>query len=173
VAVSGNYAYVAARLSDALTVVDVTNPASPSVAGQVINGTNLNGAMGVAVSGNYAYLAAYRSDALTVVDVTNPASPSVAGQVINGTNLNGAWGVAVSGNYAYVAVISAGLTVVDVTAPSNSPSNSPTSSSSDSEDWGSGLALAGIIIWSASGVAVVVLGVLLGVFYCKSPPAVA
>ena len=35
VAVSGNYAYVAAGSSDRLTVVDVSNPAAPAVAGSV------------------------------------------------------------------------------------------------------------------------------------------
>jgi hypothetical protein len=35
VAVSGSYAYVTAHLSDALVVVDISNPASPVIRGSV------------------------------------------------------------------------------------------------------------------------------------------
>ena len=37
VAVSGSYAYVAAYLSNALVVVDVSNPASPVIRGSVVS----------------------------------------------------------------------------------------------------------------------------------------
>merc|ERR1719162_1745998 len=85
-----------------LTILCFTESTSPSVSGQIIDTTNLDGAYGVAVNGNYAYVAAQDASALTVVDVTNPASPSVSGQIIDTTNLAGAFGVAVDGNYAYV-----------------------------------------------------------------------
>ena len=43
VAVSGSYAYVVSSDSDSLTVVDVSNPASPVVVGSVIDSTALDG----------------------------------------------------------------------------------------------------------------------------------
>ena len=53
VAVSGNYAYVAAK-NAGLQVIDVSNPANP----QRVGGYDTSGsALGVAVSGNYAYVA--------------------------------------------------------------------------------------------------------------------
>ena len=43
VAVSGSYAYVAAYLSNALVVVDVSNPASPVIRGSVVSSSLLTG----------------------------------------------------------------------------------------------------------------------------------
>ena len=37
VAVSGSYAYVAGRFSYSLTVVDISNPASPVIRGSVVS----------------------------------------------------------------------------------------------------------------------------------------
>lgn len=116
VAVSGNLAYVAAYDGNALTIVDVTNPAVPIIVGTVTD-VALTGATGVAVVGNFAYVTAGGSNALTVVDVTNPAAPVVVGTVTD-ASLAGPNGVAVSGNLAYVAAGGANaLTVVDVTNP--------------------------------------------------------
>jgi hypothetical protein len=56
VAVSGGYAYVADEAeASGLVVVDVHNPASPTIVG---GGASLGGAAGVAVSGNWAFVAA-------------------------------------------------------------------------------------------------------------------
>jgi len=83
VAVSGSYAYVAGRFSYSLTVVDISNPASPVIRGSVVSSSLLNGAYGVAVSGSYAYVAAYLSNALVVIDISNPASPVIRGSVVS------------------------------------------------------------------------------------------
>lgn len=93
---------------------------NPTVSGQVIDATNLNGAYGVHVSGGYAYVASLTGNSLTVVDIVDPASPTVLGQVIDGTNLNGAYGVHASGGYAYVTSFTGdSLAVVDVSDPSS------------------------------------------------------
>jgi hypothetical protein len=42
VAVSGSYAYVTAHVSDALVVIDVSNPVSPVIRGSVVSSTDLN-----------------------------------------------------------------------------------------------------------------------------------
>ena len=43
VAVSGSYAYVAARISKSLVVVDISNPASPVIRGSVVSSSLLDG----------------------------------------------------------------------------------------------------------------------------------
>ena len=110
--------------SDGLAVVDVANPATPTVLGSVTS-TQLGGARGVAMSSDarYAFVAAYNADRLTVVDVSTPAAPVVAGSVASTQNLNGAIAVAtsyVSASHVYVvAQASNKLTVVDVSSPAN------------------------------------------------------
>jgi len=119
IAISGNYAYVAASTADALTIVDISDPTSPSVVGSVTD-TDLDGANGVAVSGNYAYVASATADSLTVVDISTPASPSVVGSVTD-TDLDGASGVAYSSyGYAFVTGPTAdSLVAVDVSTPAS------------------------------------------------------
>ena len=120
VALSGSYAYVAAANSDALVVIDVSNPASPVIRGSVVSSSLLDGPRNVAVSGAYAYVAAAESDALVVVDVSNPASPVIRGSVVSSSLLDGPANVAVSGVYAYVAASeSDALVVVDVSNPAS------------------------------------------------------
>ena len=98
--VSGKYAYVAASEADSLTIVDVSDPSSPAIAGSVSDGgVLLDGARSVYVSGKYAYVAASSADRLTIVDVSDPSAPTIAGSVSSG-QLNGAKSVYVSGKYA-------------------------------------------------------------------------
>ena len=98
--VSGKYAYVAASEADSLTIVDVSDPSSPAIAGSVSDGgVLLDGARSVYVSGKYAYVAASSADSLTIVDVSDPSAPTIAGSVSSG-QLNGAKSVYVSGKYA-------------------------------------------------------------------------
>ncbi len=114
--VSGNHAYVASYGSNALEIVDITNPATPIHK----NSTYIDTPRSVFVSGNYAYVTSAGSDALEVVDVTNPAAPVLKGTILNGgtTLLNNPYSVYVSGNYAYVASYSSNaLEIVDVTNP--------------------------------------------------------
>jgi len=115
--VVGNYAYVCAFIVDRLTVVDISNPASPSVVGSVADATNLDGARGIYVVGNYAYVTAFQSGRVTVVDISNPAAPSVTGSVTS-AQLTGATGIHVVGNYAYVTAFSVDrLTIVNISNP--------------------------------------------------------
>ena len=64
--------------SDALEIVDVTDPANPVRTGSLDNGGGntapyLDDPFNVVVSGNYAYVASYYSNALEIVDVTDPS----------------------------------------------------------------------------------------------------
>ncbi len=108
VAVLGNRAYVAGE--GGLWVVDVSNPASPSLLGSVPAPGN-NSFQAVVVAGDYAYIADF---GLRVIDVSNPSSPQIVGSYNNDST--GTRGIAVSGARAYLAANN-GLIVVDVSNP--------------------------------------------------------
>ena len=125
--VSGNYAYVASAGSNALEIVDVSNPANPVHKGSIQDGTGgafLNNPYGVFVSGNYAYVTSAGSNALEIIDVTDPANPIHKSSIVDGGGfvpcLSLPSSVYVSGNYAYVASLgSNALEIVNVTDPSS------------------------------------------------------
>lgn len=111
IALSGNYAFVAAG---SLQVLDIADPTSPRRVGWY-NGTS-GGKL--AVSGQFAYI--LDKDALQVVDVSDPARPRrVGGLAIGG----GVLGLAVWSHYACMAQQTAqGLTalqIIDVSNPAN------------------------------------------------------
>lgn len=119
--IQGNYAYVAAGAAKKLVVVDVSDPANPTIAG---GGSGMisfsSNAQKVAVSGNYAYVTfGYSSNTLAVVDISDPTSPSLAGTLTDNTNMVSPFYVHVQGNYAYItATGSNAFVVVDVSTPS-------------------------------------------------------
>ena len=113
VAVAGNHTYVADGASG-LQVVDITNPASPTIVGSV---DTPGYAFGVAVVGNHAYVADYYSG-LQVVDISNPASPAIVGSV---DTPGEAQGVAVAGTHAYVADYFSGLQILPAQCPAPTP----------------------------------------------------
>ncbi len=142
VAISGNYAYIASQgclsgqpcpvksVGDSFAVIDVSNPASPSIVASIHNSslpapweaTNaLSHATAVSISGSYAYVTAAYSDRLTVVSIANPLSPKIVATIGDPTSLSFPVDVAVSGEYAYVAdQVSPGrLTVLNVSDPTN------------------------------------------------------
>lgn len=98
--VQGNYAYIVRNdgTPDFL-VVDVSNPASPSLVGSL----NLTGApTNLFVLGNYAYVASSDdSQELQIVDISTPASPSVVG-TFNAAGTADAKGVFVVGTTVYL-----------------------------------------------------------------------
>jgi len=110
-----------------LAVIDVTNPAAPTLTGTVANATSvedLDHPTAVAVSGNYAYVTSFYGQALTVVDISNPASPkavwtSTQGGVRDTTDFPQPSDVTIQGNYAYVINQNSlgTFTVVDISNP--------------------------------------------------------
>ena len=74
VAVRDHYAYIG--IGPRLVILDVSNPALPTVVGKtdVLPGN----AEGVALAGDYAYVAA-GGDGLRIIDVSDPGAPSEAG----------------------------------------------------------------------------------------------
>jgi len=129
--VSGQYAYVAdmgptpKSGANALTIVDISNPASPAIVGSVTS-TQLNDPSSVYVSGKYAYVAAADANALTIVDISDPTSPNIVGSITDNTKLDKDTSVYVSGKYAYVTSFAgetttstSTLTIVDISNPTS------------------------------------------------------
>ena len=120
VAISGNFAYVTSSYSNTLTVIDISNPASPTIV-KAFTDPAINFPVDVAISGNFAYVVNQLSTPpnLTVLDISTPASPKVVGSVTNGF-LNGAYRIRVHGNFAYISGSSAhAIGVVDISNPTN------------------------------------------------------
>ena len=112
VIVSGTHAFVSRQASNSITSVDISVPATPTIAQVLTDGTALQGAQQMALSGNYLYVPSPASNLLTVVDVTDPTAMFVATSLA----ITGAGAVTLSGTKAYVS--SDGLlTIVDITTP--------------------------------------------------------
>jgi hypothetical protein len=117
IALQGHYAYVANAVAGTVEVIDVADPAHPSVVGRA--GLGVAGAAGtysgIAVQGSFAYVADDNANALRVIDVSNPASPSVVASVPAG---QGATAVAVRDHRAFVTnKASNTLQVFDIGSP--------------------------------------------------------
>jgi len=126
--VSGNYAYLADQprwdgtgsVGGGLQVIDVSNPASPQLAGSWVGNYFFPPPFyDVFVSGGFAYVAAENSGFM-VFDVRNPANPRLHGFYEINNSFGGgedARSVLVLGNYAYVMDRLFGLYVLDVSDP--------------------------------------------------------
>jgi Tfp pilus assembly protein FimT len=99
VALSGNYAYVG--YASGLAVVDISNPAAPSLVGTFPTNAAVNS---VYISGSDAYLATSDSTSqFMVISIANPAAPTIVGSLqLRDSSYAAATGIFVSGNYAYV-----------------------------------------------------------------------
>jgi hypothetical protein len=91
-----------------IRILDVSNPAAPSLLGQF---DTVGQAREVVAQGILAYVV--QSDGLQILDVSNPAAPAPLGFL----PLVSLEGIAVSGSFAYVAKALDGLVVVDVSNP--------------------------------------------------------
>ncbi len=109
--VQGNYAYIGEGLR--LTILDISNPATPNVIGKTAPLAGL--IWDIYVSGSIAYVAS-GSGGLQVIDISSPTAPTRVGAV---ATLQDARGVYVSGNTVYVADGQAGLRVIDASNPAN------------------------------------------------------
>lgn len=124
--VSGNYAYVASELKDALEIVDISNPAAPVHKSNIAHGTGgalLDGPQSVYVSGNYAYVVSLYSNSLAIIDISNPAAPVHKGSLSHGAGgalMDAPSDVYVLGNYAYVVSgNSNALEIVNISNPAS------------------------------------------------------
>lgn len=110
VTAQGNYAYIG--VGPRLVVLDISDPASPTVVGRTIPLRGI--VLDIAVDGDYAYVAA-EYGGLRVVDISVPTSPVEIGHY---NELGYAVGVAVSQGYVYYTGWKV-LAVLDVSAPSD------------------------------------------------------
>ena len=116
--VQGNYAYIVDNFAEDLKVVDVSDPANPSLSGSVNVGPNPNSdPRAVVAQGNYAYVLEDNANRLRVFDVSDPTNPSLAGNLGIGGEPKM---LSVIGDYVYI--IDSGsddLKIVDVSNPAS------------------------------------------------------
>lgn len=120
VAVSGDLCVVTVPAGDRVVCIDVSNPASPSILGSLVDATNLNGAFGVAIVGSHAFVAARDGNRITSVDISTPATPTVASSVGSGTGASGPLRLRVSGSHAFAACSTGSrITAVNISNPAS------------------------------------------------------
>lgn len=118
--VSGSHVFVANNNDNSVTAVNVSVPASPSIADSVKDNTVLSGAIDLALVGTHALVACQFGDRLAVVNISDPTNLSIDGDTGVQTNLDGALGVAAAGTLAYVTSANTNrLTIVDFSTPSS------------------------------------------------------
>lgn len=94
--VSGRYMYVANSGDNTVSVVDISNPTSPSIVATHTVGTEPRG---MYLSGRYLYVGNYAGQTITTVDVSVPESPVTIGTTpVTGKPLS----IYGSGRYLYV-----------------------------------------------------------------------
>jgi hypothetical protein len=120
VAIAGHYAYVTAFDNARVTVVDISNPLTPTIVASLQDATNLAFPADLAVAGHYLYVAVQTgafSPQFAEVDISNPANPTVVA-TLNSSLLYGAYRIRVRGDFAYVAASGAsGVAMIDVSDP--------------------------------------------------------
>jgi hypothetical protein len=100
VGVQGRFAYVVSDISSTVQVIDIKNPASPSVFSTYNQGTA--GFARAEPMGRYLYTLDSSTGRLIVIDITNPANITQIGS----TKTNAAaGGLAIVGRYAYVTAV--------------------------------------------------------------------
>lgn len=111
IGISGRYVYIA-RGDSGFVIVDVADPANPSVAGSY---DTPGSAKSVDVKGKYLYVADDTSG-LEIFDVSDPTSPLLVGSYNTSGN---SLAVKVQDRYAYVADSGGQLAVIDVSNPAS------------------------------------------------------
>ncbi len=125
IVVDWSYAYMTSYLWDRVTILNISNPASPTLVSQIINNwwtIRLDWAAWIVKDWNFLYVASNVSDALQIINVTNPAAPTAAWQVLNTTTTRLDWARWIDKvwNYVYIASnVSDSLTIIDVTNPAS------------------------------------------------------
>lgn len=110
--VQGDYAYVGEGTQ--LTILDVSNPAAPVVAGK--SPVFLDVVQDVTVEGNYAYVS-LGYEGIAILNITDPSAPIIVGTLAMPLYSH-AGDTVVAGQYAYVYDNSEGLLmIIDVANP--------------------------------------------------------
>lgn len=124
--IKDNYAYVASTISDAIEIIDISDPDNPTYVSSIKDGdggAKLNGPRSIYISGNYAYVGSYYSNAMEIVDISNPANPIHVGVISDGDGgalLDKPENIYVKNNFAYVISYgSKSLEIIDISDKSN------------------------------------------------------
>ena len=104
------YAFLGA--GSVVQVLDMTDPTSPTLAGEIVTPGTVHG---LDITGNFLLVADQKAG-LRVIDLSVPASPQEVGSFDTPGH---AEGVVVSGDLALVADFRSGLRVIDISDPSN------------------------------------------------------
>jgi hypothetical protein len=137
--------------TDGVAVVDVSEPAAPTLAGSLaLTGT----AWKVDLVGDTAYVAA-RDGGLHIVDIADATAPRLLGTA---TTAGDAYNIAVEGTTAYVAADAGGLQIVDVADPAD-PAILGTYTSDEPSGLVRGIALDGTTAYVGTGTALHVVDV--------------
>jgi hypothetical protein len=119
------YVYVASYGSNALEIVNITNPAAPSHMGSLVNGSGgalLNNPWSVTVAGYNAFVTS-KGNSLEIIDISNQSAPVHRGSLAKTAGvawLNGPIDAAISADRKYAYVASSGgntLDIIDVSDP--------------------------------------------------------
>ena len=120
----GNYCYLHSAGGDdtdnALSIIDVSNPAAPTLTGSISGVANWLGGVWAFPSGNYCYCASTINSSLTIIDISNPALPTFKGNISGAgmpnylSYIQQLWK---EGNYCYCGCVADGFTVIDVSNP--------------------------------------------------------
>ena len=100
-AIAGDFAYITAQFDDGISVLNIADPTSPTLAGFIKDHTILDNCKGIVVRGNYAYVAGEKY--FVSVNITDPSNLTIASSVSD--NLQQIYRlnqVVLNGNYAYV-----------------------------------------------------------------------
>ena len=103
--------------SAGLQLVDVSDPAAPSLAG-VYDTPGIARDVVIAPDGNTAFVVG-STGRLQIIDVTDPANPSLLAAVTSGLSLTRAVDISSNGNVLYITDQIDGLVIFDVSDPSN------------------------------------------------------
>lgn len=103
--------YIEDSGSNALEIINVTNPSSPVHVSSLTDNNGeapyLYGPTAIQVSGDYAYVSSYNSRALEIINVSNPASPVHEGALLNGVNnalMDSPTDLFINGSYVYTTI---------------------------------------------------------------------
>ncbi len=119
--VSGKYAFVWNGTTNQVYIINISNPASPSLSATIGSSTTvgtLNQVNAVAVQGRYLYIAASvpGTNYILVYDISSPNSPQYLGNI---SEAQGVDALAIQGTYLYATLAATGLQIVDISNPAS------------------------------------------------------
>ncbi len=125
IVIDWNYAYIASAVSDAIEIINISNPNNPTHVANIVNWAwwaRLDDPRAIIKSWNYLYVAVNRSDSIEIIDVSTPSTPSHVAYIRDSwtTYLNWTRWLTIVWNYLYATSYSDdALEIIDISNPSN------------------------------------------------------